>query len=109
MRERHQTALRMREHGATFQMIGDALGVTAGRAGVIYRRALVVHAEETVGLGTQAIRILRYYQGDLNELALIAEQDPDGAVVTLIREPNCLRRHALQIVAWLNAGNREKP
>ncbi|MBB4837311.1 hypothetical protein HNP52_000362 [Sphingomonas kyeonggiensis] len=109
MRDRHQTALRMRDEGATFRAIGEALGVSPSRANVIYQRALVVKAEETAGLGSQAIRIVRNYRGCLTELATRAELDPDAAVVTLIQEPNCLRRHALEIIAWLAAGNREKP
>lgn len=69
MRERHQTALRMREDGATFQAIGEALGVSPSRANVIYQRALEVQAEEAAGMGVRAIRILRHYRGDLHELA----------------------------------------
>lgn len=42
MRERHQTALRMREEGATFQAISDALHVSASRANLIYQRALEI-------------------------------------------------------------------
>ncbi|MDQ0252437.1 hypothetical protein J2W22_004525 [Sphingomonas kyeonggiensis] len=109
MRERHQTALRMREEGATFQAIGDALHVSASRANVIYQRALEIQAEEAAGMGLAAIRILRDYRGDLHELASLAERDPHGACTLLIQEPNCLRRHAYQIIAWLTAGNREKP
>lgn len=99
----------MRGQGATFQAIAEVLGVTAGRAGVIYKRALEVQEEEKLGLERQAIRIARHYRGDLGELGAIAERDPARAVIALIQEPNCLRRHALQIVAWLNAGNRERP
>lgn len=109
MRERHQIALRMRDEGATFQKIGEALGVSPSRANEIYKRALVVQEEEAAGMGVQAIRILRHYRGDLHELASLAERDPHGACTLLIQEPNCLRRHAYQIIAWLNAGNREKP
>lgn len=99
----------MREEGATFQAIGEALGVSPSRANVIYQRALVVQAEEAAGMGMAAIRIVRHYRGDLDELAALAERDHTAAVVSLIQEPNCLRRHALQIIAWLKAGNREKP
>lgn len=42
-------------------------------------------------------------------MGAIAQRDHDAAVVILIQEPNCLRRHALEIIAWLKAGNREKP
>ncbi|WP_342249410.1 hypothetical protein [Sphingomonas sp. OTU376] len=107
--ERHQTVLQMREQGSTFKAIGAALGVTPGRAGVLYRRALEVQSEEAAGMGMAAIRIVRHYRGDLDELAALAERDHTAAVVSLIQEPNCLRRHALQIIAWLKAGNREKP
>ncbi len=99
----------MREQGSTFQAIGAALGVTAGRASVLYRRALEVREEEDIGMGKQAIRIVRHYRGDLRELATLAERDPAAAALTILREPNCLQQHAQQIVVWLNADNRNRP
>ncbi|MDQ0250965.1 hypothetical protein J2W22_003029 [Sphingomonas kyeonggiensis] len=102
-------ALKLREQSATFQAIGEALGVSPSRANEIYKRALVVQEEEVAGMGVQAIRILRHYRGDLHELASFAERDPHGACTLLIQEPNCLRRHAYQIIDWLKASNREKP
>ena len=109
MRDRYQTALSMREQGETFQAIAEVLGVTAGRAGVIYRRALEVREQETIGMDGQSIRIVRHYRGGLGELAALAERDHAAAMLDLIREPSCQRRHALEILAWLKAGNRERP
>ncbi|MBB4841480.1 hypothetical protein HNP52_004584 [Sphingomonas kyeonggiensis] len=59
----------MREDGATFQAIGEALGVSPSGANVIYQCALEVQAEEATGMGVRAIRILWHYRGDLHELA----------------------------------------
>jgi hypothetical protein len=109
MRDRHETALRMRAEGATFQMIGEALAVTGSRAHAIYKRALVVRTEETAGLRTRSMGIVRSYPGCLEELAAIAREDHGRALVMLANQRNCSRVNAVEIVAWLMAGNRETP
>jgi hypothetical protein len=107
--DRHQIALEMRAAGATFQAIGAALGVSASRASAIHERALVLRREQDVGLRMRSIRILKRSQYRPQEWAAMLANDRQKAFVTLIREPNCDRWHAEEIIAWLEAGNRELP
>jgi hypothetical protein len=107
--ERHQTALDMREAGATFQAIGDVFGVTASRASAIYQRALVLRTEQEAGLRTRAIRVLRASPESPRDLAAMLARDRDATFLLLIRQQNCNRWCAEEIIAWLEAGNGELP
>lgn len=109
MRDRHQTALRMRSEGATFQMIGDALGVSPSRANVIYQRAVVVRLERETGLRMRSIRIVRGSARIPTEWATMLADDREKAFLALLQEVNCDRRHAEEIIAWLDAGHHELP
>lgn len=105
--DRHQIALKMREAGATFQAIGDEFGVSASRASAIYHRALVLRTEQEVGLRMPAARILRNCEYSPAALADMLAKDRDATFVSLLRQTNCNRRHAEEIIAWLEAGKRE--
>lgn len=107
--DRHEIALEMRAAGATFQAIGEILGVTASRASAIHQRALTLRTEQDVGLRMRSIRILRRSQNGPRELAAMLANDREKTFVTLIREPNCDRWHAEEIIAWLDAGNLKLP
>lgn len=107
--ERHQTALDMREAGATFQAIGDVFGVSATRASAIYQRALILRTEKEVGLRTRSIGILRQVPFSPEELGVMLEQDRQKTFLTLLRQPNCDRRHAEEIIAWLEARDLRLP
>jgi len=107
--DRQRIALEMREGGATFQAIGDLFGVSASRASAIYQRALVLRTEQEVGLRMRSIRVLRGAPYSPEELAGMLAQDRQKTFVTLIRQPNCDRRHAEEIIAWLETGNLRLP
>lgn len=107
--DRHQTALEMREAGETFQAIGDVFGVSASRASAIYQRALILRTEHEVGLRMRSIRVLRGAPHTPNELAVMLAQDRQKTFVTLLEQPGCDRRHAEEIIAWLEAGNLRLP
>jgi hypothetical protein len=99
----------MRKEGATYEMVAAALGVSRGRISVICKGALVVEAEEAIGLRTRSIKIIRGRAGRLAEIAAHAEEAPGGAIVALIKEANCDWPHAAEIIEWSKAGNREAP
>jgi hypothetical protein len=107
--DRHQTALDMRAAGATFQAIGDVFGVSASRASAIYERALVLRTEQVVGLRMRSIRVLQACPQTAEELARALAQDRDATFVHLLRQPNCNRSCAEEIIAWLRRGKFELP
>ena len=107
--DRHRIALEMRDAGATFQAIGDVFGVSASRASAIYQRALVLRTEQEVGLRMRSIRVLRGAPYSPVELAVMLAQDQQTTFVTLLQQPRCDRRHAEEIIAWLEAGNLRLP
>ena len=43
------------------------------------------------------------------ELAAMLAEDREAAFVTVLKLHNCDRRHAEEILAWLEAGNRQLP
>jgi putative ubiquitin-RnfH superfamily antitoxin RatB of RatAB toxin-antitoxin module len=106
---RHQTAIEMREAGATFQAIGDVFDVTAARASAIYQRALILRTEQEIGLSTRTIGIVRNLRPKLEKLASNLPEDRHAVLRELLREPHCGRQQAEEIIAWLKAGNRELP
>jgi hypothetical protein len=107
--DRHQIALDMREAGATYQAIGNVFGVSASRASAIYQRALVLSTEDKVGLSMRSARVLRSYEDGPAALADMLAADREATFVSLLRLADCGRRHAEEIIAWLDAGNRELP
>lgn len=106
---RHQTALHMREAGSTYEAIGEVMGVSAARVRAIYKRACVLRLEQDAGLSIRSIRIVRNLQQTPSELATMLDLDRDATFVALLREPNCNRRHAEEIIAWLEEGSRALP
>jgi hypothetical protein len=107
--ERHRIALEMRAGGATYQAIGDVFGVSASRASAIHQRALIVRTESEVGLRMRSIKVLREFPPGLEALATMMAEDRETALITLLRQPNCGRWQAEEILAWLDAGNRVLP
>ena len=107
--DRHQTAIEMREAGATFQAIGNVFGVSASRASAIYQRALVLRTEQEAGLRMRSLRVLRNAPMRPAELAAMLARDREATFLTLLRLPNCGRHQAEEIIAWLEAGNCKLP
>ena len=107
--DRHKTALTMRETGAIYQAIGDVFGVSATRARAIYQRAARLRTELETGLRTRTRGILECSSISADEWTAMLERDREETFKTLLRLPNCGRRDAEEIIAWLDAGNREVP
>lgn len=119
--ERHETALQMRDAGATYKEIGRALGVSGSQAKVltwqgerVARRQVACPSHKVADfLGVRAFNVLQATAGvDLMSEGA-AKIVADMPVAELLNLPNCGKSSLAQIEAWLEYNglkvNRPQP